>query len=86
MECRNLLHEFRCRLCRSYFLYDRKRGNDFRCDKCRKVNAMTVEEVEKELKEMSDEEFHSFMDDIEEYEKECLEKRIEEIKQNRRNS
>lgn len=86
MEHRDLLHEFRCRLCRTFFLYDRHRGNDFRCDKCRKANAMTVDEVQQELEEMSDEEFQSFMDDIEEFEKECLEKRIEEIKQKRRDT
>ena len=63
-----LIHALPCKECGTEFLWCWKRGRDFRCDKCR--GGMTAAEVEKELSEMSKEEYDSFMKDIEEYEKE----------------
>lgn len=68
-----LLFEMRCKSCKRYFLYHRKQGQDFRCYDCRR--GTTVEEVEKELAEMSQEEYESFMQDIKEYQDELEEKR-----------
>lgn len=67
MKERPLLIELRCN-CGKYYLHCHKRGNDFRCDKCRK--GMTAEEVEKELEQMPPEEYIAFMEEIAEYERE----------------
>jgi hypothetical protein len=45
-------------------------GNDFRCYDCKKKKYTTVEDIEKELRDMPKEEFDSFMQDIKEYEEE----------------
>lgn len=66
------LFEMRCKQCNNFFLYHGKQGQDFRCYNCRK--GMTLEEVEKELAEMSKEEYESFMQDIKEYEDEINKK------------
>ena len=71
---REILFAKNCVVCNEEFVYCLKSGRDFRCYKC-KENSMTVEEVEKELSEMSAEEYQSFMDDIKEYENELEEKR-----------
>lgn len=63
----------RCKQCKRYFLYHRKQGQDFRCYDCRR--GTTLEDVEKELAEMSQEEYQSFMDDIKEYQDELEKKR-----------
>ena len=63
---RGLLFAFNCSLCNNEFIYCINSGKDFRCYKCKQ--GMTVEEVQKELKEMDHEEYQSFMDDIKEYE------------------
>jgi len=62
-----VLKSFNCKSCSKEFIWCWKQYGDFRCQTCRGV--MTVEEVEKELAEMSAEEYQSFMDDIEEYNK-----------------
>ncbi len=63
-----ILKEIRCKNCSSFFLWCWKRGSDFRCDRCRNKGC-SVEEVEKELAEMSTEEYQEIMNDIEEYNK-----------------
>ena len=63
-----LIHNLPCKICGREYLWTSHRRRDFRCDKCR--NHMTVEEVEKELKEMDHKEYQSFMQDIAEYEEE----------------
>lgn len=73
MNSKELLFEMRCKSCRGYFLYHRKQGQDFRCYDCRR--GTTLEDVEKELAEMSQEEYQSFMDDIKEYQDELEKKR-----------
>jgi len=62
-----IIKNFNCTACNKEFIWCWKQYNDFRCEKCRK--GMTLEEVEKELEEMSEEEYQSFIDDIEEYNK-----------------
>ena len=62
-----MIYELPCKICSSRFLWCWKRGGDFRCDQCRK--GTSVEAVEKELENMSAEEYQSFIKDIEEYEK-----------------
>jgi hypothetical protein len=83
MRKKDPLRELKCKLCKTYYLYDFKRGSDFRCDKCRKSGNDSFKQVLKELNEMSDKEYQSFLDDIEEYQKECLEKRIQKLRENR---
>lgn len=73
----DLLFEMRCKDCRRYFLYHRKQGQDFRCYDCRR--GTTLEDVEKELAEMSQEEYDSFMQDIKEYQDELEEKRKKRV-------
>lgn len=68
MKRKELLFEFRCKLCDNYFLYCTHSGNDFRCYDCKK--GMTLDDAKKELEEMSEEEYQSFISDIKEYEKE----------------
>jgi len=63
---RPLIYEFKCK-CGKYFLYSLRDGPDFRCYGCK--SNTTLEDVEKELREMSEEEYQSFMQDIEEYER-----------------
>ena len=60
-----MLKTFNCKICNKEFIWHWRRYNDFRCDNCR--NGVSVEAVEKELEEMSEEEYQSFIDDIEEY-------------------
>jgi hypothetical protein len=83
MRKKDPLRELKCKLCKTYYLYDFKRGADFRCDKCRKIGDDSFKQVQKELDEMSDQEYQLFLDDIEEYQKECLEKRIQQLRKNR---
>lgn len=73
----DLLIEIKCKGCRRYFLYHRKQGQDFRCYDCRR--GTTLEDVEKELAEMSQEEYQSFMDDIKEYQDELEKKRSKRL-------
>jgi len=73
----DLLFEMKCKDCRNYFLYHRKQGQDFRCYNCRK--GTILEDVEKELAEMSNEEYQSFMQDIKEYQDELEEKRSKRV-------
>jgi len=63
---KNLLFTRRCCNCEKEFIYCLKSGSDFRCYSCKK--GQTLEEIEKEIKELSKEEYQSFMDDIKEYE------------------
>lgn len=63
---KQLLFTRRCCSCDREFVYCLKSGSDFRCYSCKK--GPTLEDIEKELKEMSSEEYQSFMDDIKEYE------------------
>ena len=62
-----ILKAFNCKICNKEFIWHWKRYSDFRCEDCR--NEVSVEAIEKELEEMSEEEYQSFMDDIEEYNK-----------------
>ena len=64
-----LLYELRCKTCNKHFLYCSKSGRDFRCDKCKNAHG-TLADVEKELKEMSNEERLEFEKEIQAYEKE----------------
>ncbi len=63
---RGLLFAMNCKLCSKEFIYCINSGNDFRCYSCKK--GPTPEDVERELGEMSSEEYQSFMEDIEKYE------------------
>lgn len=67
MKRRTLLIPIQCKQCKKEFVYCFKSRRDRRCYDCKK--GTSVEEVEKELREMSKEEFQAFMDEIEEYEK-----------------
>lgn len=69
-ESANLLFAIKCRLCNNEFVYCVKSRDDYRCYNCKKKQHMTVEDVQKELKEMDKEEVMSFLEDIKEYEKE----------------
>jgi len=73
MNNRQILFEIKCKACKKLFLYHPRQGQDFRCYNCRK--GATLEEVEKELAEMSKEEYDSFMQDIEEYKEELKKKK-----------
>ena len=66
----NLLFAIKCKLCHNEFVYCIHAGNDFRCYDCKKKKYTTVEDIEKELRDMPKEEFDSFMQDIKEYEEE----------------
>lgn len=66
----NFLFAIKCKLCKNEFIYCLHSKNDFRCYECKKKKYTTVEEIEKELKEMPKEEFESFLQDIKEYEEE----------------
>lgn len=66
MYNRNILFEIKCSICSKHFVYCVKSLNDFRCYNCKK--GFSVEAVEKELEEMSKEEYESFMEEIREYE------------------
>jgi len=68
MNIHRMIVALRCKICSKEYLWCWKRGKDFRCDKCREEGT-TVAEIEKELEEMSEEEYRSFMDDIAEYNK-----------------
>lgn len=68
----------KCKDCDRYFLYHRRQGSDFRCYDCRRGTAL--EKVQKELAEMSKEEYESFIKDIKEYQDELEEKRNKKIK------
>ena len=70
---KDMFIELRCKLCSKFYLYHRSYGHDFRCTKCKK--GQTVEEVQKEIEEMDQEEYQSFMDDIKEYQDELEKKR-----------
>ena len=61
------LFAIKCRLCQKEFIYCIKSGKDFRCYDCKA--GTSVESVQKEISEMSKEEYQLFMDDIEEFEK-----------------
>lgn len=63
---RGLLFAIRCKMCDKEFVYCINSGNDFRCYDCKK--GPTLEDIEKELKEMSIEEYQSFIEEIKEYE------------------
>lgn len=69
-DSNNLLFAIKCKLCNNEFVYSIKSRNDYRCYNCKKNNYTTVEDIEKELKEMNKEEIMSFIEDIKEYEKE----------------
>lgn len=64
---KTMLFAIKCRLCEKEFIYCLKSGKDFRCYDCK--NNTNVEAVQKEISEMSNEEYQSFMDDIEEFKK-----------------
>lgn len=64
---KDVLLEIKCKVCKKYFLYCIKSGRDTRCYRCK--SGTTVDEVQKELEEMSKEEYDSFMKDIEDYKK-----------------
>jgi hypothetical protein len=66
----NLLFAINCKLCKNEFVYCIHAGNDFRCYECKKKKYTTVEDIEKELREMPKEEFDQFMQEIREYEEE----------------
>lgn len=66
----NLLFAIKCKLCHNEFVYCINAGNDFRCYECKKKKYTTLEDIEKELREMPREEFDQFMQDIKEYEEE----------------
>ena len=72
---KQLLFTKKCCLCDKEFVYCLKSGADFRCYNCKK--GQTLEEIQKEIEELSPEEYQSFMDDIKEYE--------ENIKKNSKN-
>ena len=65
---KKILFNLNCKVCKKEYLYCFKFRNDFRCESCKKQNKTTLEDVERELREMSKEEYQSFMDDIKEYE------------------
>lgn len=69
-DSNNLLFAIKCKLCDNEFIYSIKSGNDYRCYKCKKNGYATLEDLEKEIKEMDKEEIMSFIEDIKEYEKE----------------
>lgn len=69
-DSNNLLFAMKCKLCDNEFIYCVKSRNDYRCYKCKDKMHMTVEDVQKEMKEMDKEEVMSFLEDIKEYEKE----------------
>ena len=73
MNSKEILFEIKCKACKKHFLYHPRQGQDFRCYNCRKGTAL--EKVEKELSEMSKEEYDSFMQDIEEYKEELRKKK-----------
>ena len=73
MNSKQILFEIKCKACKKLFLYHPRQRQDFRCYNCRK--GTTLEEVEKELAEMSKEEYDSFMQDIEEYKEELRKKK-----------
>lgn len=60
------IFEMKCKQCNKYFLYCLKNGQDLRCYNCRKGHS-NLEEIQQELKEMSKDEYNSFMEDIKEY-------------------
>jgi hypothetical protein len=66
----NLLFAIKCKLCHNEFVYCLRAGNDFRCYNCKKRKNISLEDIEKELREMPQEEFDQFMQDIDEYEEE----------------
>lgn len=66
----NILFAMKCKLCKKEFIYCLRSCNDFRCYSCKKNRYFSVEEIEKELREMPKEEYESFMQDIKEYEEE----------------
>ena len=74
---KDILFELRCKTCNNFYLYHPRCGNDFRCTQCKRGES--VEAVQKEIEEMSQEEYQSFMDDIKEYEDELEEKRSERV-------
>jgi len=63
-----LIHAMPCYICKKEFLWTRHRRKDFRCPDCR--NGVSVEAIEKELKEMDNEEYNYFIDEVLQYEKE----------------
>lgn len=67
---RDLLFAIKCKLCKKEFVYCIHSKNDFRCYDCKKKKYTTVEDIEKELREMHQEEYELFMQDIKEYEEE----------------
>lgn len=64
-----LLYELRCSTCKNFFVYCSRSRGDFRCYKC-KAGHGTLEDVEKELAEMPEEELAEFKKEIAEYEAE----------------
>lgn len=66
----NFLFAIKCKLCNNEFVYCLHAGNDFRCYSCKKKKYVSVEDIEKELREMPKEEFDQFMQEIKEYEEE----------------
>lgn len=68
-----IIRELRCKTCDKYYLHHIKNGPDFRCFECKYMN-MTCEQVQEEIAKMSEEEYKSFLDDIEEYKEKHKEK------------
>lgn len=58
-----LLFAIKCKICDTEYIYCLKSGRDFRCYECKK--GTSVEAVEKELEDMSEEEYQEIMDEIE---------------------
>jgi hypothetical protein len=66
MNRKQILFTINCKNCGQEFVYCIKSGKDVRCYDCK--NGMTLEDAKKELEEMDEEEYQSFLDDIKEYE------------------
>ena len=60
-----LIYALPCKVCKREFLWTSHKYNDFRCDTCRKGES--VEAVELEIAEMSQEELDWINKEIEEY-------------------
>jgi PHP family Zn ribbon phosphoesterase len=72
MSNKQILFAINCKLCKNEFVYCIYAGRDTRCYNCKNK---ALKDVQKELEEMSDEEYNLFIKDIKEYEDELEEKR-----------